>query len=428
MESKKILIIARDFIPFSTTLGGVIRVIKLCEFLLARGFEIHIIAARGVELDYFGYAPLIKQINIKYVNDFLQARNNLKKKAAQNSKPVDNCIIGKKSSPAVLQRLLTLIDRTFIPDMGIILAIKYMIKASRIIRKHNISNVLVTSPPHSSQVIGYLLKKRLKENINLIVEYRDSWNTLGIYSKMNPLLDRISRFLERKVLRSADQFIYHSPPVIEKIKNEILDVTWKSTLIMNGYDPQMKVSMKSSRFINDCIKIGYFGAITDASTGFRNPERFFRVLSVVEIPIKVIFYGQIDISHYWQKELGNRIEIKGSLSHKEALEKMAEMDVLMLIHSQKEGADEVIPAKIFEYMLVQRPILAIGPVPMESARMVEEGKLGYTMDLYDDEDIKIKLQNIYEDWRNSNLPEYGEAACRKYSRHYQFQKLLPILV
>ena len=424
MKTKKILIIARDFIPYHPSLGAVIRVIKLSEFLLARGVEVHLIAAKGVELDYFGYRPLTEKIHITYVDDFLQTRNTKKKKRAQDKK---ERLPGNPSPPKALQRLLTIIDRSFVPDMGVILANKYADKAVNVIRQHHIRNVLVSSPPHSTQIIGYLVKMRLKHKISLIAEYRDSWNTLGIYAKTNPLLNRISRVLERKVLQSADHFIYHSPPVLEKIKKSLVDIGPKSTLIMNGYDPDMRIEKASAGRKNACLTIGYFGAINDASTGFRNPERFFRVLTRVTFPVKIVFYGYIDISAYWQSLLGDKIEIHGHISHKEALEKMMTMDILMLLHSQKQGADEVIPAKIFEYMLVGKPILAIGPVPMESAKMVNAGKLGYAMDLYHDEDMKHKLIEIYEDWENNRMPEYDAATCRQYSRHHQFEKLLPLL-
>ena len=424
MKTKKILIIARDFIPYHPSLGAVIRVIKLSEFLLARGFEVHLIAAKGVQLDYFGYRSLSEKINITYVDDFLQARNNRKKKTAQNK---NQRLSDNQSSPKVFQRFLTIIDRSFVPDMGVILANKYAAKAVNVIRQHHIRNVLVSSPPHSTQIIGYLVKRHLKDKINLITEYRDSWNTLGIYAKTNPLLNRISRLLEKKVLKSADHFIYHSPPVLDKIRKTLLDISPKSTLIMNGYDPGMRIRKKSTGRRNACLKIGYFGAITDAATGFRNPERFFQVVNTVTFPVKIVFYGHIDISEYWQRRLGDKLEIHGHISHAEALEKMMAMDILMLLHSQKEGADEVIPAKIFEYMLVGKPILAIGPVPMESAEMVKSEKLGYTMNLYHDEDMKNTLIQIYEDWENHRMPAYNEATCRQYSRYHQFEKLLPIL-
>ena len=59
MSSKKILIIVRDFIPYYHSLGGVMRVLKLAEFLTEKDVSVYILSAKGVEIDYFGYRKIV---------------------------------------------------------------------------------------------------------------------------------------------------------------------------------------------------------------------------------------------------------------------------------------------------------------------------------------------------------------------------------
>ena len=198
---------------------------------------------------------------------------------------------------------------------------------------------------------------------------------------------------------------------------------------MNGYDSKMILPERTKAWSRDSyLRIGYFGAINDKPESYRNPERLLNALSSVDKPIKMIFYGFININGKWKDILKDQIEIHESVPHKKALELMGNIDILMLLHSQKEGADEIIPAKLFEYMLVQKPILVVGPINMESAKIVQEKKLGYTMDIYDDNDMVQKFERIYSDWASGQLVNYDRGTIKQYNRRYQFEKILRFLL
>lgn len=66
MRKRKVLIIARDFIPFSSTLGGILRVLKMAEFFNSQGFDVFILSAEGEKISPFGYQKAVKNLNIYY--------------------------------------------------------------------------------------------------------------------------------------------------------------------------------------------------------------------------------------------------------------------------------------------------------------------------------------------------------------------------
>ena len=103
------------------------------------------------------------------------------------------------------------------------------------------------------------------------------------------------------------------------------------------------------------------------------------------------------------------------------------MDVLMLLHSDPRGSDEVIPGKLFEYILAEKPIVSIGPKNMEASKIVSQNNLGYVIDLDDEEDLSDKLTRIYQDWKQGTLISYKAKDHAQFSRPYQYSKFLEIL-
>lgn len=427
---KKVLIISRDFIPYFPSLGGVIRILKMAEFLTNEGITVYILSAGGESISYFGYKNLVDKMNITYFDDPLQKYFNKKAKFAFNMERRSH----KKNQTTTLCKKV--ISDFIIPDLGVFFVNRYVQIGLKIIKKHGIKNIIVTSPPHSTQMIGFKLKKILKNNINYIIDYRDSWNTTNIFSKKLLLTQYLSKKLEYNILKTADKFIYVSTPILKKICNTYFNISGKAFLIMNGYDNNMfsdiypndsECHVESS---SSSLKIGYFGSISSNKNSFRNAERLFNALIKFQknnTQIKLIFFGEANIDKMWRDRLKGTMEIRGNVSHQRAIQLMRTMDVLMILHSQKNGADEVITGKLFDYLLAERPIFVVGPKDMEAIRLVKERQLGYYADIYNNEDILHTLNCIYQDWQNNRLISYSLNDVQDFSRQHQYYKLLDIL-
>ena len=422
MQKKKILIIARDFVPYYYSLGGVLRVLKMADFFNDQGLEVFILAAKGEEISHFGYEKAVKNFHVRYVPDPLQyyiTRTHKQKWTKHH-----HCTIPDNH---IRQKINNIIRECSVPDLGIYFVQKYVKEAIRIIERHHIKNVVVSSPPHSTQIIGLKLKRVFHDRINLIVDYRDSWNTTRIFQKKHSILNVVSESLERKVLIAADHFIYCSPPILSKINRTFFDITNKSLLVMNGFDSTTEKPSQCIHTRNDYLTLGHFGAINEKSNSFRNPALLFAALAKLRKKLKIVFYGAAHISKFWQNTLKGMIEVRGSVPHEYALELMLKMDVLMLLHSEKEGADEVITGKLFEYILMGKPILVVGPENMEATRIVKNNGLGYSINLYDQEDILDNINRMHSDWENGTLPRYKLEDHKEFDRHYQYSKILKIL-
>lgn len=422
--NKNVLIIVRDFIPYFPSLGGVIRMLKLAEYLSKKGINVTILCAKGKPISFFGYEELISKLNIVYLEDSLQYyyTSSILNTNQDNGKHKQ----GLRKFLVIIKRIL---DEVSIPDKGIFFIFKFYKQALYLIKKHNISSIIVSSPPHSTQIIGFMLKLILKNKIRYIIDYRDGWNTLRIFKKNFKILSIISKYLEKRILSEADHILCVSYPLQRKISQHILDIQSKSTVVMNGYDLDMKeiIQNENLNFKRDSIlNISYFGAINDYKSSFRNPTNFLQILEKFNKPICLKMFGSIQINEKWSFALGKKIGLFGNLAHDKALVEMTKADLLVIFHSQIEDADEVIPGKIFEYILAEKPILAIGPDNFAAAQMVKEYHLGYVMNILDPSDMLSRLEQIYSDWEAGKLVSYQSSET--FSRQFQYEKIVKLLL
>ncbi len=417
--------ITRHFIPHYHSLGGGIRILKLAKFLHQIGFEIYIVTSHGRHISYFGYQNLIEKFHIIYV-PAPYIWHSFSKNHSFDSASVKEKKYSAWNGPAILFNIL---KELTVPDIGIFFLNRLTKAAAQLIQEQDIQNVLITSPPHSTQLIGLKLKKIFKEKINLLVDYRDSWNMVGMFRKRLPILQYFNAAWEKQVLLNADHFIYHSPPVLKKILGTVPDIGPKATLIMNGFDKDMVSDhqRRIERSLDTAPTIGYFGVLHATRRNYRNPNLFFQGLLESKKKFKLFLCGDIHIDYSWTDRLGDMLEIKKEVPHKEAIQLMRQMDLLLVIHLHAEGTDEVIPGKLFEYMLAERPILVVGPKNMEAARIVAREKIGFCMDIHDPEDIRKKLDMIGQCFKTGDVPRYNAHDLMQYSRQTQYTKLLPLL-
>lgn len=420
---KSVLIICKYFIPYAPTAGAVIRVITLAEFLHQHGWKVFVLASRGDHFGDYGYGQVTEIAHVRYLRDWLTPKlQSARRRYAQAQR--------KRSLPflrlakAVLR---SMINNIFVPDPGILMVPKYAALASSMIREHDIRNVLVSSPPHSTQLVGYTLKKRFGDRINLIVDYRDSWNNTPLFRKSFFLADRASRRLERAVLRISDRFTYVSQPILDKIRSEYgNDLPPAPTLVMNGF--RSGGSPPPPRpTTNGPVKIGYFGSISDRPSSFRNISHLLRILDgapALRDLLQFEFYGELSLEQHDLVDYP-QLKVHGWLSHADALRRMAEMDFLMMLHCDPASADEVVTGKLFDYIAARRPILCFSPQNMEARRLIERHGIGITADIGDVEGIRQQLEALPA-LRGKDF--YESMDLSQFSRTRQYEKILDLLV
>jgi len=270
--------------------------------------------------------------------------------------------------------------------------------------------VYTTSPPHSEHLMGIYLKKNA--DLPWVADFRDAFvgdpNLTG--STKSNIKRPIFSLYEKRIVASCDHLVTATNPIrddfIRRFGNRI---ETKVTTITNGFDgddfPRIDRRMRNDRFT-----ITYTGAFF----GKRSPYHFIEALKALlfEYPevkglIRVILAGTFlerDRALFRDPTLRDVVTVKDFVSHKESLRYQCESDVNLLVIGPKEteGGNQILTGKIFEYMFAKRPILAL--VPRGVARdLIEEGKLGVTVDSDDVMAIRETLWELFRMWQRQEL-------------------------
>ncbi|PIV94907.1 MAG: glycosyl transferase family 1, partial [Flavobacteriaceae bacterium CG17_big_fil_post_rev_8_21_14_2_50_33_15] len=279
----------------------------------------------------------------------------------QRSKTISKGIISEETNQNALEKLLLFIrGNFFIPDARVSWvksSVKYL---TAYIKDHPIDAIITTGPPHSLHLIGLTLKKQL--GVKWIADFRDPWTTIGYHHqlKLTKKSQQKHLELEKQVLNTASQIIVTS----FKTKDEFKGITSQPIeVITNGYD--YEVSEKITLDVK--FTMSHIGSMLSK----RNPEVLWQVLSDLihedqefSNDFQLNFIGLLsdDVLQSIKKyHLSNYVNNIGYVSHKQVISYQKKSQVLLLVEVDSEATKCIIPGKLFEYMVSNRPILALGP-------------------------------------------------------------------
>lgn len=334
-------------------------------------------------------------------------------KKASNS--ISKGIIPVQKKQSFIHKLLIYIrGNFFIPDARIGWVKPSVLFLSDYISKNNIGTIITTGPPHSLHLIGLALKDRL--GVDWVADFRDPWTTIGYHKKLK--LSKVSKekhkVLERQVLNSADKIIvtsYTTKTEFETITNKPISV------ITNGYDIE-KVGEVS---LDTKFTLSHIGSLLSE----RNPEILWQVLSELmeelagfndDFQLNFIGFVSDNIMESLEKyHLTNHVNNVGYISHNEAIVFQKKSQILLLIEINSEDTKCIIPGKLFEYMVSNRPIVSIGPKDSDVEKIIKETNTGNYF-CYDDYDLlKSTLTKHYHTFKSSTLQSHA-IGLQKYSR------------
>ncbi|MDX1278757.1 glycosyltransferase family 4 protein [Oceanihabitans sediminis] len=330
-----------------------------------------------------------------------------------------------KKQSFVEQVLLAIRGNFFIPD-----ARKNWVKPSvnylsNYIKKHQIDTIITTGPPHSLHLIGMQLKEKL--GVRWIADFRDPWTTIGYHKELK--LTKASKekhlVLENKVLNTADQIVVTSSVT----KEEFQEKTNKPiAVITNGYDTQ-----KTEAIVMDKkFTLAHIGSLLSK----RNPEVLWKVLKELteenkefskEFQLKLVGAVSENVVKSIEAEgLSDYLHLNSYVSHNEAIKIQKESQILLLIEIDSEETKCIIPGKLFEYMVSNRPIIAIGPKGSDVEKIITETNTGNYFYYSDYDRLKSVLLNQFNAFQENTLQSHP-IGLQKYSRRALTSKLAELI-
>jgi recombinational DNA repair protein (RecF pathway) len=98
----------------------------------------------------------------------------------------------------------------------------------------------------------------------------------------------------------------------------------------------------------------------------------------------------------------------------------------LLIEINSKETRSIIPGKLFEYMVSERPIIAIGPRQSDFAEIISQTNTGVFFDYSEKEKLKNVILQYYNQYLDGKLQSNG-VGLQKYSRKSLTKELVELL-
>ncbi len=427
VEPKKVLIITYYWPPAGGP--GVQRWLKFVKYL--PDFNIQPIV-------YVPENPMYPIVDIDLESDVSKKAIILKNKIVEpyqlasffsknKTKKISSGIIPNQKKQSFIEKLLLWIrGNIFIPDARFLWVKPSVQYLKKYILENKIDIIITSGPPHSLHLIGMELKKEL--NLKWFADFRDPWTTIGYHKalKLSSFAEKKHKLLEKKVLNQADTIIVTSPTT----KKEFETLTNKSIeVITNGYD----VEKVTKQPLDDKFTVAHIGSFLSE----RNPIILWEVLQelIIEIDsfkndfqlklIGAISQEVLDIITAYQFK--DYVLNLGYVSHQEALEHQRKSQVLLLIEINSEETKSIIPGKLFEYLVSERPIVAIGPKDSDFEKIITSTNTGVFFTYNEKEKLKALLLDYYRKYQNQSLKVHA-IGLQQYSRKSLTEQLSKLIM
>jgi hypothetical protein len=331
------------------------------------------------------------------------------------TKKMNSGIIPNQKKQSFLDKVFLWIrGNVFIPDARVFWVKPSVKFLEKYIAEHAIDTIVTSGPPHSLHLIGLELKQKL--NINWVADFRDPWTTIGYHKslRLSDYAAKKHKTLEYKVLNTADTILVTS----KTTKTEFEVITNKPiAVITNGYD----VEKVEKQTLDTKFSLAHIGSFLSE----RNPKLLWDSLVelINEVPdfkkyLEIKLIGAVSqevLETITQFGLNSYLNNLGYVSHAEAVAHQRKSQVLLLIEINSEETKSIIPGKLFEYMVSNRPIVAIGPNGSDFAEIITSTNTGVFFDYSE----KLKLKSVILDFYNQFLEGKLQAngvGLQKYSR------------
>jgi len=436
---KKVLVITYAFPPMSVV--GVYRTLKFCKFLPEFGWEpVVLTIKRGKDWAYdeslLADLPLSMKVYRTRTFEPLITYENF-----QQGKRKRSGIVGGYSgeeqdqvgSKSLLQRLRSYVAGWLsTPDKQALWLPFALAEGRKILREEEIDLIYTSSPPHSTHLIGYFLKRF--SGLPWVADFRDPW-TLNEYFQEKPTtpkMKQLEAYLERLVVNGCDHLVANTRSVAEAFRWKFNHLPLsKISTIPNGYDPEDFQGLEPHNF--EKFTITHLGSLY----GRRQPIEFLKGLRFflqrhpeAKQRLKVLFVGNIEekiLERMRELDLSEVVECRPHQPRRQALSLALSSHLLLLILGHDPKAAGIIPAKLFEYLFTGKPILALVSEG-ETAEVIRSHNAGRVITSPDAEKIALSIQHYFDDYLRGNQIQrrVKSAGIGKYNRQQLTSELAEI--
>jgi len=266
------------------------------------------------------------------------------------------------------------------------------------LHKEEAFDVMLTEAPHYAVLP---LAEQVKQALGIpwICDIREFWQQAhgsGLFSNVQA---------EKQALQKADYLITNSQVNATRLGE--LTSEDKVALIYDGFDPDNYAHVHDPVYKKTKLAFAYCGSLNEA----HSPVSFFKVLDklvgagvINPDQVEINIYGK-NVSGMWRLayyNLKERIRYFNYQAHNTSLQKMNEATVLLVFDSESSQSGKI-PSKVFEYMYLEKPILAVVKGKGELTDILSEYGNAYICNASSQDDIKAQILKLFDNWKSDSL-------------------------
>lgn len=367
MGRPRVLLVSYHFPPVGG--AGVQRPAKFARYLPEFGWDVSVLQAANPSVPLLDPSLLADLPSDLVVAKARTLEPSYAAKQATGGAPA---AAGGAGRPSFVRRLASIVLQ---PDPQVLWYPDAVRVGRALLRRLPHQAILATAPSYSNLLVGARLAR--VSGLPLLCDFRDEWDISSTYwenAAHGRLVAGVQQRMQRAVLRQSRAIIATTVASTERLAERGREAgsTASAHCIYNGWDAHdlaaaATVAPAQPR-IPGRIRLVYTGTLWNL-TSIAPVIAAVRALATdapaLVTRLEVMVVGRKTPEQQALLEplagLGVAFVDVPYCDHAVALATMQSADALLLLLSDLPGAERVAPAKVFEYLAVQRPILAVMP-------------------------------------------------------------------
>jgi len=296
------------------------------------------------------------------------------------------------------------------------------------IRKQRPSVIVSTYPIASAHIIALILHKLT--GIPWVADFRDPMAQDDYPADLRKR--RIFQWIEKKAVKHAAAFVVTTKGTQALYRQRYAQADPQLfQLIPNGYDAVAFAGLASNTKQHGKTVILHSGIIYPSE---RDPTSLFKALAALkqrgeisaqwlEIRLRATGHDQRYAQMLEQYQIADLVQLAPIIPYQQALQEMYNVDGLLLM--QAANCNFQIPAKVYEYIKVNKPILGLMPLEGDTGQLVDSLVQAHLCPLDDQLAIEQTLLQFLSMLAQKKPIEQDEV--EQYSRQYQAQVFEQVL-
>jgi len=368
---KRVLLVSYHFPPVGG--AGVQRPAKFARYLPEFGWDVSVLQAENPSVPLLD-PSLLDELPSETL--IVKARTFEPSYAAKQAVAKGEGHTAANRAPSRLRGALKATATFALQPDAQILWLPLALRAGRaLLRRLPHDAILATAPTYTNLLVGALLAR--EADVPLISDFRDEWDLSSTYWENAPkarVALAIQRRMQQFVLRRSAAIVATTQASTARIAARATEagVRPRATCIYNGWDAgdlrEAARAMPALPPHSDRFRLVYAGTLwnlTSVAPVADAVELLARDAPALLQRLELVVVGRKTPDQLAQlvriARAGATVENLDYCPHPVALATMQSADAVLLLLSDLPGAERVAPAKVFEYLAVRRPILAVLP-------------------------------------------------------------------